>query len=243
MILGVYLYTKSGNPTPNNPAWIIFPLVTCACGLVASIIGLLVVRPSMVRQPMRALNMGFYVAAALNVVLLAVVTQVMLHSWRFFFAGLVGIVLSFAFLFITQYYTAGTWARYRPSRTRRARDPPPPSSRDWRSPLRRRRCRLSRSVIALMSSYYLGQSTGQPHGGIYGTAVATMGMLMTCAYILAMDTFGPITDNAAGIVEMSGAPDAVRDIMDELDSVGQHDQSADQGLRHWLRRSRRLPPF
>ena len=50
----------------------------------------------------------------------------------------------------------------------------------------------------------LTQQRGFPHGGIYGTAVATMGMLMTCAYVLSMDTFGPIVDNAGGIVEMSG---------------------------------------
>ena len=79
---------------------------------------------------------------------------------------------------------------------------------------------------AILTTYYLGKTSGitsadgKVHGGIFGTAVGTLGMLSTAVFILAMDVFGPIADNAGGIVEMSNQPEGVRDITDKLDAVG-----------------------
>lgn len=91
--------------------------------------------------------------------------------------------------------------------------------------------------IALGLSYFLGsqviiagvQDIGFSVSGIFGTAVATMGMLMSCAYTLAMDTFGPITDNAGGITEMSGQSESIRDITDALDGVGNTTKALTKG--------------
>jgi K(+)-stimulated pyrophosphate-energized sodium pump len=90
-------------------------------------------------------------------------------------------------------------------------------------------------AIALFASFWLGtqanlmSSTGVNVGGIFGTAVATMGMLMTTAYILAMDTFGPITDNAGGIAEFSRAEAGAREITDRLDAVGNTTKALTKG--------------
>ncbi|MDP9275186.1 MAG: sodium/proton-translocating pyrophosphatase, partial [Chloroflexota bacterium] len=108
MILGVAIYAVT-----QNPAWILFPLVVRGFGLIASMIGIFTVRGSDTKSPMSSLNLGYYITIALSIAGMFLVTNVMLNEkgagiW-FFYAGVVGILTSLAFVYITQYYTAGDW--------------------------------------------------------------------------------------------------------------------------------------
>jgi K(+)-stimulated pyrophosphate-energized sodium pump len=224
MILATVIYA-----TTKDVAWILFPLVVRGFGLIASIFGILFVRPQEEENAMDALNRGYYVAILLSIVGLAITVFSMLHSWYLFGAGLVGIVASIVVVYSTQYYTED---RYPPvksiieaSRTGSATNIVVGTAVGFETTL------VTALTIggALLLSYFLGDLTGIPGGGVFGTAVATMGMLMTCPYILSEDTFGPITDNANGINEMSGAGPSIRRITDRLDAVGNTTKALTKG--------------
>jgi K(+)-stimulated pyrophosphate-energized sodium pump len=230
MILGVAIYTYAkaqGLPHPED--WILFPLIVRAFGSLASMVGILFVGGGDEANPMKALNRGYYVAAGLSAVAMVFVVNMMLGYMAFAWAGLVGIATSIVFVYITQYYTSGAW---RPVQEIAEASKTGPATNIVAGLAVGFECTASTAItisVALMASYGLGASTGLPHGGIYGTAVATMGMLMTCAYILSMDTFGPITDNAGGINEMAHAPAEARRITDSLDAVGNTTKALTKG--------------
>jgi len=223
MILGVALFPHFGI------RGILFPLVVGAFGLVASIIGVLVAKAKEEDQPFKALNRGYFVTSFLAAVAFYFVTDQLLGNILFFYAGLVGILASIAFVYITQYYTE---AKYRPvQEIARASETGHATNviAGFSVGLECTALTIITIVLALILSFKLGQMSGFSGGGIYATAVATMGMLVTAAYILAMDTFGPITDNAGGIVEMSGAPEEVRRITDKLDAAGNTTKALTKG--------------
>ena len=223
MILGVALYPVFG------VAGILFPLVARSFGLIASAIGIMAVQPSETEDPMKALNRGYYVTVILATIGFWVATKIMLDNMWFFWAGVVGIVMSLLFVFITQYYTEH---KYRPVREIAEASKTGPATNiiaGLAVGLENTGLPIIVISVALFLSFTLGNMSGIDHGGLYGTAIATMGMLATAAYILAMDTFGPITDNAGGIVEMSGAPENVRKRTDRLDAVGNTTKALTKG--------------
>jgi K(+)-stimulated pyrophosphate-energized sodium pump len=246
MILGAAVATKLGG---SNLAWVLFPLVVVGVGIVCSMIGLLVVRKSAVREPGQAggkdpgeiamgqLNVGYYTTASLSAIGIVAVTYLMLgsneHWWVYAAAGLIGIANSLAFVFITQYYTSGTYRPVREIAEAAKTGPGTTIISGLAIGFENTGLPVLAIVISLLASYWLGSQAGTTPGvniyGIYGTAAATLGMLMSAAYILAMDTFGPITDNAGGIVEMSHAPDSVRLITDALDGVGNTTKALTKG--------------
>ncbi len=223
MILGVALYPVFGI---NG---VLFPLVATAFGLLASMAGILLVKAGENEEPMAALNRGYYIASFLAAILLYYATTTLLHSIWFFYASLVGLVMSILFVYITQYYTE---YRFRPVRSiAKASVTGHATNIITGLAVALENTALPVIVISLslFISYSFGLQSGVPNGGLFGTAVATMGMLATAAYILAMDTFGPITDNAGGIVEMSKAPANVRRNTDKLDAAGNTTKALTKG--------------
>jgi len=249
MILGVGVYaiaTAAG--WPNPAAWIFFPLVVRSFGLIATIIAVaFFIRGREDEDPMNILNRGYWVTTVLSALGLALVTATMMQTgaqngadglpaWVYFFlAGLVGLATSIAFVYITQYYTSGAW---RPVKEIAQASKTGPATNIISGMAVGFETTFVTAVtigIALFVSHWLGEragivtAEGRNVGGIFGTAVATMGMLMTTAYILAMDTFGPITDNAGGIAEFSRSEKSAREITDRLDAVGNTTKALTKG--------------
>src|SRR3989338_6273350 len=223
MILGAALYPVFG------VAGVLFPLVARSFGLIASAIGILSVRPNETEDPMKALNRGYIVAIVLSIIGFYISTKLMLDNIWFFWAGVVGIITSLAFVYITQYYTEH---KYRPVKEIVEASKTGPATNiiaGLAVGLENTGLPVITICAALFFSFLFGSYTNLPHGGLYGTAVATLGMLSVAVYILAMDTFGPITDNAGGIVEMSKGPESVRKRTDKLDAVGNTTKALTKG--------------
>jgi K(+)-stimulated pyrophosphate-energized sodium pump len=235
MILGAALFPVFGLKG------ILFPLIVLAINLIASIVGVFVVSTNETEDPMRALNRGFYVTSFLALLGFAAAVYGMLngptvHPLWLLGCGIVGLVTAFMFVWITQYYTE---SQYRPVQSIVKASLTGPAT-NIISGLAVGMETPAMPVIvicaALLLSYYFGvqgladvTSVSNYAKGIYGTAIATMGMLSCAAYILAMDTFGPITDNAGGIIEMSNQPESVRDRTDKLDSAGNTTKALTKG--------------
>ncbi|MDP2948769.1 MAG: sodium-translocating pyrophosphatase [Chloroflexota bacterium] len=235
MILGVVIYTMTG-----KIEWIMFPLVLRSFGILATIVGLSSVpffaRDDGRQHPMTPLNYGYYIVSILSVVGLFIATKVMLGDvWYWFFGcGLIGIATGIAFVYITQYYTSGSW---RPVKEIAKASRTGPATNIIIGTAVGFETTAATAItigLALVISFVLGSHADIANvpgfsSGVFGTAVATMGMLMSAAYILAMDTFGPITDNAGGITAMAGAPASARHITDSLDAVGNTTKALTKG--------------
>ena len=241
MILGGSLAIAAEKSNMGFSAGVIgvmlFPLVARSFGILASIAGILSVRlKSEDEDPMLSLNRGYYINVILVLPLFGLACKWLLSNpiaqdawWHFFLCGVIGIVTAVVFVHITQYYTDH---QYRPVQAIAKASTTGPATNIIEGTAVGFECTWMPTLTiaaALLSSYYLGINSGLPHAGLFGTAVATMGMLATAAYILAMDTFGPITDNAGGIIEMSEQSEAVRRRTDRLDAVGNTTKALTKG--------------
>ncbi|XP_019447399.1 PREDICTED: pyrophosphate-energized membrane proton pump 3-like [Lupinus angustifolius] len=248
MILGGTMAQRCKIEDPSG--FILFPLVVHSFDLIVSSVGIFSIRGAResglmapTEDPMAILQKGYSITIVLAVLAFGVSTRWLLYTeqapsawFNFALCGLVGIITAYIFVMITKYYTD---YKHEPVRTLALSS----STGHGTNIIAGVSLGLESTAlpvlvisVSIISAFWLGQTaglvdeTGNPTGGLFGTAVATMGMLSTAAYILTMDMFGPIADNAGGIVEMSQQPESVREITDILDAVGNTTKATTKGF-------------
>ncbi|CBJ25689.1 vacuolar-type H-translocating inorganic pyrophosphatase [Ectocarpus siliculosus] len=230
MILGSTLAKEAS--LPSAVPFIFFPVVVHALDIVVSSVGILFVTAAAhsVTNPMDQLTRGYRVSFALALTGFAIISRWLLYvedspsAWLHFFGcGIVGMVTAYVFILSTQYYTDYVYAPVRSiaeaSTTGHGTNIITGVAVGMKSTV----IPCITVSVAVIAAYHLGRTSGVGEGhsaGIFGTAVATMGMLSSAVYVLSMNNFGPIADNAGGIAEMSQQPEFVRETTDRLDAAG-----------------------
>ena len=191
---------------------VVFPLVIAACGILASVIATFFVRGSEGANPHKALKMGSYISALLVVIASVILSKVMLGDFGAAIAIVSGLVVGLVIGIVTEVYTSGDYKFVK----KIAQQSETGSATTI----------ISGTAVGMMSTWIpvvlivLGIFLAHRFAGIYGIALAAVGMLSTTGITVAVDAYGPIADNAGGIAEMSGLDHSVREITDKLDAVG-----------------------
>ena len=205
-----------------------FALALSSVGIIASIIGVYFVRGD--KDPQKSLNNGTLVASIITIIVAFFLSRSILDSNRPFIAILAGLAVGLIIARITEYYTS---ADHDPVK-RIASESETGASTNIIGGLSVGMMSTGGPIIVIaigiLIAFYASNGLDNPAEGLYGIALAAVGMLSTAGMTIAVDAYGPIADNAGGIAEMCELPEEVRDITDKLDSVGNTTAAVGKGF-------------
>ena len=190
------------------------------CGIIASIIGILYVRHSKSDNPQASLNHGTYVAGILTIIAAAYFSNDLFHSMNAFWAIASGLIVGLLIGKITEIYTSADFKFVKKIAAQSETGSATTIISGLAVGMYSTFLPIIFICIGVMIAFYMMDGAKNMEMGIYGIALAAVGMLSTTGITVAVDAYGPISDNAGGIAEMAELPPGIRQITDKLDSVG-----------------------
>ncbi|HUR69701.1 MAG TPA: sodium-translocating pyrophosphatase [Candidatus Thermoplasmatota archaeon] len=230
LVAAMTLAATAGVFAAYGEAGILFPLTLGAFAIVASIVGIFFVRLPKNENIMNALYMGVIATCCVSAIGFALVWAYVFPTIHvnFLFAAIIGLILTLALVFVTDYFTSQGYAPVKGIVDASTTGPATNIIQGLAVGLQSVFIPVLFVVAGIISSYMLGNAAGAGLG-LYGVAMAAVGMLSVAGMVVALDTYGPITDNAGGVAEMSELPPDVRKVTDALDAVGNTTKATTKG--------------